>query len=136
MHATKSIRSPGTRAETYSDNLPQDGVWLCFPCLLKRGKLADRVDNDVAQRKCEECEVCPQGIYRDDRMPQSSSLLTWTTEDTGGATSSSSSSSANIANASTTCVWCLRYGVRTLPGSVRCLELQRDFVFDAIVVMR
>ena len=60
-------------------------------------------------------------------MLQSSSLLTWTTEDTGGATSSSSSSSANIANASTTCVWCLRYGVRTLPGSVRCLELQRDF---------
>ena len=56
-----------------------------------------------------------------------SSLLTWTTEDTGGATSSSSSSSTNIASASTTCVWCLRYGVTALPGSDRCLELQRDF---------
>ena len=68
----------------------------------------------------------PQGIYRNDSMLQSSSLLTWTTEDTGGATSSSSSSSANIANASTTCAWCLRFGVRTLPGSGQCLETQRD----------
>ena len=39
-------------------------VWLCFPCMQKRGEKSNRIDNDVEQRRCTDCGACPQGIYR------------------------------------------------------------------------
>ena len=109
------------------DASPEENLWLCFPCLLKRGELSERIDNDVAQRSCSECNVCPQGIYKLSETPSLSSAFTWMPTGEGAEASTSSSSSTSTANVTTPCVWCLRFGIRTAPGNARCLELQREF---------
>ena len=44
--------------------LHENTVWLCFPCMQKRGEKSPRVDNDVEKRRCASCSDRPQGIYK------------------------------------------------------------------------
>ena len=43
--------------------LRHESIWLCFPCMQKRGEESQRVDNDFTKHKCKYCSDCPVGIY-------------------------------------------------------------------------
>ena len=62
--ATKNTERDESSSATGTGSFNPDVVWLCFPCLLKRGSLSPRIENEVQLRKCEECGTCPQGIYK------------------------------------------------------------------------
>ena len=76
---------PVTSASS-SQPMPDGAVWLCFPCMQKRGEKSPRIDNDVEKRRCAECSECPQGIYKIDALPSCQTSASATAD---SATSSS-----------------------------------------------
>ena len=63
-----SSASSGSMSDTYTTKPApttqnENELWLCFPCMQKRGEKAARVDNDTEKRKCADCNACPYGIY-------------------------------------------------------------------------
>ena len=61
---TKASPSVTMGARASLAPLQENAVWLCFPCMQKRGEKSPRVDNDVEKRRCASCSDCPQGIYK------------------------------------------------------------------------
>ena len=56
-----------------------------------------------------------------------SPFLTWCSTDSTTTGTTSSTTSRDMAEATTACIWCLRYGVRTPSDSAQCLDLQREY---------